>query len=100
MSFQTSANTYRWSRFEECNTDTTTAFENMCRILFKKKFVDENTLLVSAPNNPGIEVEPVLEKNTGERISFQAKYFSTATPHNYPMIIRNESTFSKCIYQP
>lgn len=77
MSFQTSANTYRWSRFEECNTDTTTAFENMCRILFKKKFVDENTLLVSAPNNPGIEVEPVLEKNTGERISFQAKYFST-----------------------
>ena len=23
-----------------------------------------------------------------------------ATPHNYPMIIRNESTFSKCIYQP
>lgn len=76
MGFKNNANTFRWSRFEECNTDTTTAFENMCRILFKKKYVDENAVLVSAPNNPGIEVEPVIDKNTGKRISFQAKYFS------------------------
>ena len=32
MGFQNNTNTFRWSRFEECNTDTTTAFENMCRV--------------------------------------------------------------------
>ena len=76
MSFD-SNNLISWSRFEECNSNTTTAFEGMCRALFKKHFLDEHDVIHSNPNNPGVEILPVKQKETGKRISFQAKYFTT-----------------------
>ena len=67
-----------WSRFELCNgTSITDAFESMCRMLFNEFFFSGSKILTSSPNNPGIEVEPVLHNEKNERISFQAKYFTT-----------------------
>lgn len=66
-----------WSQFEVCNPDTRTAFENMCRFLFNALFFDGKAIFHSDPNNPGIEITPIFHKESGERISFQAKYFST-----------------------
>lgn len=66
-----------WSQFEVCNPDTRTAFENMCRFLFNALFFDGKAIFHSDPNNPGIEITPIFHKESGKRISFQAKYFST-----------------------
>lgn len=65
-----------WSQFEVCNPDTQTAFENMCRFLFNAFFFDGKGLFHSGPNNPGIEIVPILHEESGQRISFQAKCFS------------------------
>ena len=65
-----------WSQFEVCNPDTQTAFENMCRFLFNAFFFDGKGLFHSDPNNPGIEIVPIFHEASGQRISFQAKYFS------------------------
>ena len=77
MSDQEKALNITWSQFEVCNPDTRSAFENMCRYLFNVFFFDEKGLFHSDPNNPGIEIVPILHEKTGQRISFQAKYFST-----------------------
>lgn len=66
-----------WSQFEVCNPDTQAAFENMCRFLFNAFFFEGKGLFHSDPNNPGIEIIPILHEKSGQRISFQAKYFST-----------------------
>ncbi len=66
-----------WSQFEVCNPDTRTAFENMCRFLFNAFFFDGKGLFHSDPNNPGIETVPIFHKESGQWISFQAKYFNT-----------------------
>lgn len=66
-----------WAKFETCNTDKRTAFENMCRWLFNQRFFDGKKLLHSNPNNPGVEVVPVIDTTSNKRISFQAKYFDT-----------------------
>lgn len=66
-----------WSQFEVCNPDTRTAFENMCRFLFNAFFFDGKGVFHSDPSNPGIEIVPMLHKESEQRISFQAKYFST-----------------------
>lgn len=63
-----------WSQFEVCNPDTQAAFENMCWFLFNAFFLDEKGLFHSDPNNPGIEIVPILHEESGQRISFQAKY--------------------------
>lgn len=65
-----------WSQFEVCNPDTRAAFENMCRFLFNTFFFEGKGLFHSDPNNPGIEIVPILHEESGQRISFQAKYFS------------------------
>ncbi len=75
-----------WSEFENSNKNHQTAFENMCRMLFKKRFFDHDVILHSNPNNPGIEVEPVIGKD-GKRISFQAKYFEANT--HYPSLVES-----------
>lgn len=64
-----------WETFEICNADKRTAFENMCRLLFNQRFFDGDKLLHSNPNNPGVEVVPVVDPKSGKRISFQAKFF-------------------------
>ena len=66
-----------WSQFEVCNPDVRTAFENMCRFLFNAFFFNGKGLFHSDPNNPGIEIVPVFHKESGQWISFQAKYFNT-----------------------
>ena len=66
-----------WAKFETCNTDKRTAFENMCRRLFNQRFFDGKKLFHSNPNNPGVEVVPVMETTSNKKISFQAKYFDT-----------------------
>lgn len=53
-------------------------FEHLCKCLFLKevqKFDPSITYLHSNPNHPGIETDPVFNKNTKELIGFQAKFF-------------------------
>lgn len=64
-----------WETFEMCNADKRDAFENMCRLLFKQRFFNGDKLLHSNPNNPGVEVVPVIDPKSGKKISFQAKFF-------------------------
>ena len=71
-----------WSQFEVCNPDTRAAFENMCRFLFNAFFFDGKGLFHSDPNNPGIEIVPILHEESGQRISFQAKYFCTTIDYS------------------
>ena len=66
-----------WTQFEVCNPDAQVAFENMCRFLFNKFFFNGQGLFHSDPNNPGIEIIPVLHQESGRKISFQAKYFTS-----------------------
>lgn len=66
-----------WSQFEVCNPDTRVAFENMCRLLFNAYFFNGRCLFSTCPNNPGIEIMPVLHEESGKWISFQAKYFTS-----------------------
>ncbi|EFW37000.1 hypothetical protein HMPREF9554_02513 [Treponema phagedenis F0421] len=53
-------NNITWAHFNVQNQNTSTAFEKMCRLLFKKQHFNNKIILQAAPNNPGIEVEPVL----------------------------------------
>lgn len=69
-----------WPQFKVCNDDSQTEFENMCRQLFTYEFLKDSCIPHSNPNNPGVEVEPVLEparsdKKPQRKISFQAKFF-------------------------
>ena len=66
-----------WTQFEACNTNKQEAFEQLCRWLFNEFFFDGKGLLHSNPNNPGIEVIPILHNTSNKKISFQAKYFGT-----------------------
>mgnify|MGYP003295074818 CR=1 FL=1 len=65
-----------WAQFEVCNSNPQEAFEKMCRWIFNDFFFCGRALLHSDPNNPGVEVIPVLEPQSSKHISFQAKYFS------------------------
>ena len=69
-----------WEGFVACNPDKRTSFENMCRLLFKKTLCNNDVLDHSNPNNPGIEIEPVVGKD-GKRISFQSKFFDYKTDY-------------------
>lgn len=71
-----------WPRFEAYNPNLTDSFESLSRIIFKSRFLPEGTLLHSNPNNPGIEVEPAIEKNTEKRVSFQSKYFTSRVDYD------------------
>ena len=76
MSTKLKHSSITWSQFETCNPNTQTAFENMCRLLFNRFFFDNEAILHSNPNNPGVEVNPAVCLKADKRISFQAKYFS------------------------
>ncbi|EOD5300596.1 hypothetical protein ACJXVI_001764 [Enterococcus faecium] len=71
-----------WSNFEIVNENPREAFEDMSRMLFKKRFLAQNTILNSKHNHPGIEVYPVLNKSKDKKISFQSKYFSTSVDYS------------------
>ena len=67
-----------WEHFSELHRGSSVRerFEDLSFSLFKKMFCKENQILHSNPNNPGIEVEPVYDKEGKLRISFQAKFFA------------------------
>lgn len=91
-----------WAQFEICNLNHQVAFENMCRILFNSFFFDGKALPHANPNNPGVEVQPMLHQESGKRISFQAKYFSTIDyqqiRHSAEMAIKHYSGELDVIY--
>ena len=69
-----------WSQFSMCNENTTDNFEDMTRSLFYYEFLKEESVPHSDSNQPGVEVEPVLEPPSekhpqGRLVSFQSKYF-------------------------
>lgn len=67
-----------WSQFELCNTNFQISFENMCRQLFNYRFFDGKANFHSNPNNPGVEILPILHESK-KLISFQSKYFSSVS---------------------
>lgn len=93
-----------WAQFEQCNADVRSAFENMCRSLFKRMFFKESGIVIthSNPNNPGVEVEPLLNIKTGKKISFQAKYFENIDyaqiKHSAEMAVKHYSGNLDLIY--
>lgn len=66
-----------WEQFSALNDDTTSSFEDLCRLLFNKQFFDDSKIFVSKPNHPGVEIFPIFEEKSGKWISFQAKFFSS-----------------------
>lgn len=66
-----------WSQFEVCNSDTRSAFENMCWFLFNTSYFGGKGLFHADSNNPGIEIVPIFHEESGKWISFQAKYFTS-----------------------
>lgn len=76
-----------WVQFKVCNDDWTTAFEDMCTQLFVAEFANNSVVTHANANNPGVEVDPVLESENvnGEKrryISFQAKFFEKSINWN------------------
>ena len=71
-------NNLSWEHFSELHRGSSVRerFEDLSFSLFKKMFCKESQILHSNPNNPGIEVEPVYDKEGKLRISFQAKFFA------------------------
>lgn len=65
-----------WSNFESIHSDITDTFEQLCRILFKRQFLDNTSVLTSSPNHPGVEVSPIFSPKVEKTIAFQSKYFS------------------------
>ena len=69
-------NKITWSTFESIHSDVTNTFEQLCRILFKRYFLDNTSVLTSSPNHPGVEVSPIFSPKVEKTIAFQSKYFS------------------------
>ncbi|MCY7218101.1 hypothetical protein [Streptococcus cristatus] len=68
-------NKITWRNFESIHSGVTDTFEQLCRILFKRQFLDNTSVLTSSPNHPGIEVSPIYSPKEKRTISFQSKYF-------------------------
>ena len=71
-----------WAQFEVFNDNRTDAFEEMCKDLFVCEYLKEECIPHADHNNPGVEVNPVLEPPRADGkpqrlISYQAKYFGT-----------------------
>ena len=70
-----------WEQFNAVNEDRRTAFEDLCRQLFKYTYFDSKTCFHANPNNPGIEIEPLYSEITKNRISYQSKYFDSSVSY-------------------
>ena len=64
-----------WDQFRVCNRNARLAFEDMSRMLFRHRYLASDTELIMNPNNPGIGVEPVWDREHKKRISYQSKFF-------------------------
>lgn len=71
-----------WGQFNAYNPDPKKAFEDLCRVLFSRTFLDGAQITHTNPNNPGVEIDPVMEKDSGKMISFQAKHFSNGVKYS------------------
>lgn len=71
-----------WGNFEAIHSNPRDSFEQLCRILFKRQFLDETSVLTSSPNHPGVEVAPIFSKILGKKIAFQAKFFQQRVDYN------------------
>lgn len=71
-----------WAHFESMHENVTDSFEDLCRLLFKKQFFDNNVNFVSKPNHPGVEIFPLLEKKSEKKISFQSKFFKGSVDYS------------------
>ena len=60
-----------WEMFDCLNADKTTAFENLCNLLFKRMFFDKKTIFQSIPNNPGVEIAPIYSRAVNKIISMR-----------------------------
>lgn len=70
-----------WEQFRVCNRNTRIAFEEMSRMLFRHRYLASETELIMNPNNPGVEVEPVWDRDHKKRISYQSKFFVNGTDY-------------------
>ncbi len=75
-----------WERFADCYPNPEKGFEFLCRQLFAREFAQDNVTLISEPNNPGVEVCPVLSKDESCMISFQSKWFQSINASAYNKI--------------
>lgn len=59
-------------------------FEDLCRQLFDEEILPENTreYLHANPNNPGLETDPVYDKDSNQWIGFQVKYFDGSVKYD------------------
>lgn len=68
-----------WDDFNYKNRNKTGAFENLCRVLFLRRFKLSGNDYQYNYNQPGLEIEPVLTEVEGKQkwVGAQCKYFST-----------------------
>lgn len=75
-------NKINWEQFGAIHDNPREAFENLCRMLFKRQFFNKETIFNSKANHPGIEIYPILEIKSGKFISFQSKYFESRVDYS------------------
>lgn len=63
-----------WDRFADIHKNPAKAFENLCWSIFQYHYAHKDANFHANPNNPGIEIDPVLSADGLERISFQSKW--------------------------
>lgn len=78
-----------WDTFRTANRDSRGIqfrFEDLCRQLFEHEFLAGNhhTYLHCNPNNPGLEADPIYDRNSNKKIGFQVKFFENRV--NYGQI--------------
>ncbi len=86
-----------WNEFDMYNSNVKKSFEDMTRLIFKKKYIGDITYnLLINHNNPGIETEPI--SIAGVLTGFQSKHFSNKVDYsdikssiemtikNYPLV--------------
>lgn len=79
-----------WDNFKAVQNNPRYSFEQLCRILFKRKFLNETSVLTSSPNHPGVETAPVFSQELGKNIAFQSKFFQDRV--NYRQIQESVQT--------
>ena len=59
-------------------------FEDLCRQLFDEEILPENTreYLHANPYYPGLETDPVYDKDSNQWIGFQVKYFDVSVKYD------------------
>lgn len=92
-----------WDQFRVCNRNTRLAFEDMSRLLFRHRYLTSDTELIMNPNNPGIEVEPVWDREHKKRISYQSKFFDNNTDyqqilHSVEEMVKHYAGQLDCVY--